>query len=49
MIKFCPRCHRRIEVPEFLKTAKIKIKGGMNIKCGYCNQGVVTFTKKELK
>lgn len=35
---FCPRCHRRVQLPSFLKTARIG--GSIRVSCG-CKKGVV--------
>lgn len=39
---FCPRCHRRIEIPKWLRDGKAKISGRVVINCGNCGSGKVT-------
>ena len=38
---FCPHCHRRIGIPDWLKSDKIKVEGGIIVNCGYCKKGQV--------
>ena len=42
---FCPRCHRRIDVPPFLRNfqgkVNIKTNGKINVMCGYCKKGKI--------
>jgi len=38
-IYFCPRCHVRIKVPDFV--GKCNVKGNINIVCGNCKKGVI--------
>jgi uncharacterized CHY-type Zn-finger protein len=38
---FCNRCHRRIEIPEWLKNANFKVSGAVVINCGNCKKGKV--------
>lgn len=40
--KFCPRCHRRIELPQLLKDGKVKAEKGVTLGCGNCKKGKVT-------
>jgi len=40
-VYFCPSCHRRIEIPGWLKSTNIKVGGGFIINCGYCKNGQV--------
>jgi DNA-directed RNA polymerase subunit RPC12/RpoP len=37
-ILFCPRCHRRVELPF---KGNVKIKGTMRIACGWCKKGKI--------
>lgn len=39
---FCPRCHKRIDPPKWLKKANIVAEKGINLQCGYCKKGQVT-------
>lgn len=32
---FCPKCHRRIEIPKFLLNANIKAENGITLQCGF--------------
>jgi uncharacterized CHY-type Zn-finger protein len=41
-VYFCPHCHRRIETPKWLKTAKLKVTGKIVLTCGNCKRGKVT-------
>lgn len=41
-IKFCPRCHRKVELPKWMNTANIKAENGITLQCGYCKKGKVT-------
>jgi uncharacterized CHY-type Zn-finger protein len=45
---FCPRCHKRVEPPPFLKTGKVKAEGKITIGCGNCKKGKVVLTAQEL-
>jgi uncharacterized CHY-type Zn-finger protein len=45
-IYFCPRCHRRVEPPAFLKQPNLKVKGAINLQCGYCKKGRVVIKPK---
>jgi len=38
---FCPKCHREVKIPDFLKN--MNIKGNINLLCEYCG------TKNEIK
>ncbi len=31
---FCPRCHKKIDIPAMFKTAKIVAVNGVTLKCG---------------
>jgi len=35
---FCPRCHRKVELPF---KGNVNIKGKMRINCGYCKKGKI--------
>ena len=37
MIKFCKHCHKRLEVPSFVKGANIKGEVNVTCKCGHVN------------
>jgi len=39
-IVFCPICHRRIDLPEFIKKSNIK-SDRINVTCGNCKKGKV--------
>lgn len=39
--RFCPRCHRLVELPVFLKSGKVKVEGTITIGCGNCGKGKV--------
>ena len=45
---FCPRCHKMIVIPEFLKKDNVVIKGEVKVNCGNCKKGFVTITKQEI-
>ncbi len=32
---FCPKCHRRIQMPKFLQSGNLNVTGGISIACGY--------------
>ena len=40
---FCPKCHRRVAIPSFLKQAKIS--GKVRVECA-CKGGVVVIQPK---
>lgn len=41
---WCPVCHRRVEIPDLLRTGNIKLgEGGkVEVACGNCGKGKVT-------
>lgn len=41
MILFCNRCHRRVEVPKWIRAGNIK--GKVKIRCPHCKKGEVEF------
>lgn len=38
---FCPRCHKKIVLPQFLKSQNLKAEKGVDIQCGDCKKGKV--------
>ena len=42
MARFCPRCHRLIELPAFLRSGNVKVEGKVTVVCGNCRKGKVT-------
>lgn len=38
---FCPICHKKIEIPKWLRSGNIECNN-VNLKCGYCKKGQVT-------
>jgi hypothetical protein len=44
---FCPRCHKRIEPPAFLKGDKVNILGTIILTCGNCKIGQVKIKLKK--
>lgn len=44
-VAHCPRCHRPLKVPPFLRTAKIS--GTINLDCGHCKQGRAVIQPKQ--
>lgn len=36
--RFCPRCHRLVELPAFLRTGRVKVEGTITIGCGNCGK-----------
>jgi len=38
-MKFCPSCHKRIELPQGFE--KINVIGNLNITCGNCKKVVI--------
>jgi RNase P subunit RPR2 len=45
---FCPRCHRQIALPEFLRSGRIKAEGSITIGCGNCGKGKVRLPPTDL-
>lgn len=41
--KFCPKCHKPIELPKMFMNANVKAENGIKIKCGNCPNGSVKF------
>lgn len=35
-IKFCKKCHKRLEAP--ILNGNVKIEGELKVVCGYCKQ-----------
>ena len=48
-MKFCPKCHREVKLPDFLKGSNVKINGECKISCGNCKKGIVIFKQNESK
>lgn len=40
-IYFCPRCHRKMEIPTWILNGKVKAPNGVNIGCGNCKKGKI--------
>lgn len=32
---FCPKCHRKIEIPKFLLNSNVKTENGIQLQCGW--------------
>lgn len=45
--KWCPRCHKKVEIPDFIKN--MNITGTINIGCGNCKAGKVIIYGKTSK
>lgn len=42
---FCPSCHRKVQIPEFLLKGNVKTEKGIKLQCGFCKppKGIVRF------
>ena len=46
---FCPNCHRRIGLPEFLKNGNMKMAGKVIVNCGNCPTGKIVIKPEKQK
>lgn len=45
IIKFCPRCHRKVNISGMF--GNMKFKGNVRIGCSNCKKGVIIISSKE--
>lgn len=46
---FCPKCHKQIVLPDWLKQNNVNVENAVTIQCSNCPKGKIKYkpTKKE--